>query len=65
MTNGYTKSVDGTSLYPQYRRVTTATWSFPSLDNAFFLQNLADGNRALQGRSASLRRRPTAECSCR
>ncbi len=48
MTNGYTKSVDGTSLYPQYRRVTTATWSFPSLDNAFFLQNLADGNRALQ-----------------
>ncbi|GAA1395629.1 hypothetical protein [Luteococcus peritonei] len=48
MTNGYTKTAGGMDLYPQYRRLRTVTWSFPKLDNAYFLQNLADNNPELQ-----------------
>lgn len=48
MTNGYTKTVDGKLLYPEYRRLGTVTWSFPKLDNAYFLQNLIDGSTDLQ-----------------
>ncbi|WP_420174207.1 hypothetical protein [Luteococcus sp. OSA5] len=48
MTNGYTKAVNGLELYPQYRRVSEVSWSFPALDNAYFVQQLADQNPALQ-----------------
>ena len=48
MTNGYTKTVRGTDLYPQYRRLSRVTWSFPQLDNAYFLHNLADEDEGLQ-----------------
>ncbi|MGO4957884.1 hypothetical protein ACTQ49_11570 [Luteococcus sp. Sow4_B9] len=48
LTNGYTKSVDGLELYPQYRRISEVSWSFPALDNAYFVQELADLHPALQ-----------------
>lgn len=48
LTNGYTKTVGGESLYPQYRRITEVTWSFPGADNAYFQQGLTDGDQSLQ-----------------
>lgn len=48
MTNGYTKTVDGTELYPQYRRVSRVTWRLPDQSSAWFVQDLADAKQQLQ-----------------
>lgn len=48
MTNGYTKDVSGASLYGQYRRLTTVTWTFGSSGGAYFLQTLAPDRPSLQ-----------------
>lgn len=48
LTNGYTKTVTGGSLYPQYRRATQVSWSFPAAGDAWFQQDLKDGVRTPQ-----------------
>ncbi|MEL4503755.1 hypothetical protein AAEX63_02480 [Luteococcus sp. H138] len=48
MTNGYTKKVDGSDLYPQYRRLSRVTWSLPSMSGAYFVQELSVDDQRLQ-----------------
>ncbi|GAA2112780.1 hypothetical protein GCM10009841_36750 [Microlunatus panaciterrae] len=48
LVNGYTKvdPTTGEDRYPEYRRVTQVTWTFP--DGTSYVQQLVDGNEKLQ-----------------
>lgn len=44
--NGYAKGTGATSLYDQYRRVTSVRWDLS--DGSFFMQNLSENSRSVQ-----------------